>query len=474
MYYEHFGLKYPPFKITPDTQLFYAGGKRGLILNALIYAIESGEGIVKVVGEVGSGKTMLCRMLEKQLPKRIEVVYLANPHLPPEMVLHAIALEMRLPITKQSNRLQVMHALHKRLLEKHANKQQVVLFIEEAQGMPIETLEEIRLLSNLETSRSKLLQIVLFGQPELDTNLAAVHIRQLKERITHNFYLEALARENIQEYLHFRMHAVGYRGPSVFSSATIRLITQISQGLIRRINILADKALLAAFADDVHLIRPKHIRLAARDSGFSYPRLSISLWIILGFLMALIAGFGWFAFQDKFWAWKSHAPESTALTNEVRKNRETTQSLETVTQKKSVNQLEEVKKTNRPEELKIETLDVSTLSTVSPEIILQQRLQATEQWLVKTNLQHYTLQVMQIQVNETQNNQFTTFLSRTEIQPLLNNLYISQVKDRKGQVFWEITYGEFEHVKTAITTIANLPPILQRNKPFVRKIASLR
>jgi type II secretory pathway predicted ATPase ExeA/septal ring-binding cell division protein DamX len=268
MYNEHFGLKRAPFRITPDTKLFYPGGSRGEILDALIYAISSGEGIVKVVGEVGSGKTMLCRMLEERVADRVDIVYLANPSLSPEDTLHAIALEMKLEVEPDANRLQVMHALQERLLEKHANNRQVVVFIEEAQSMPIATLEEIRLLSNLETNRDKLLQIVLFGQPELDKNLEQADIRQLKERITHSFYLQPFTPEQMREYVNFRMRAVGYRGPDIFRGGAYRRLARASEGLTRRINILADKALLAAFAEDTFDVGQRHVRIAINDSQF--------------------------------------------------------------------------------------------------------------------------------------------------------------------------------------------------------------
>ncbi|HLB31295.1 MAG TPA: AAA family ATPase, partial [Gammaproteobacteria bacterium] len=141
MYYEYFGLKQAPFKITPDTSLFYPGGNRGEILNALIYAVTSGEGIVKVVGEVGSGKTMLCRMLQQELPGTVEIVYLANPSLRPQDILHAIAFELKLPVTPDQARIQVMNALQEYLVKKHGAGQQVVVFVEEAQSMPLDTLE---------------------------------------------------------------------------------------------------------------------------------------------------------------------------------------------------------------------------------------------------------------------------------------------------------------------------------------------
>ncbi|MGD8350129.1 MAG: AAA family ATPase, partial [Gammaproteobacteria bacterium] len=252
MYEDYFGLDRPPFKITPDTSLFYEGGKRGDILGALVYAIRRGEGIVKVVGEVGSGKTMLCRMLQLKLPDTVEIVYIANPSVSPEDILFVIAHELSLKISRDASKHEVMHTLQDYLLKRHMENRQVVLFIEEAQGMPIETLEEVRLLSNLETDQNKLLQIILFGQPELDDNLAQQSIRQLRERITHNFRLEPLSRDEIYNYLNFRMREVGYTGPELISRALARKVEQYSEGLLRRINIIADKILLSAYAEGTH------------------------------------------------------------------------------------------------------------------------------------------------------------------------------------------------------------------------------
>ena len=171
MYQEHFGLARPPFKITPDTSLFFEGSQRGAALDALVYAISSGEGIIKVVGEVGSGKTMLCRMLEVRLSSDVDVIYVANPSLSPDNILHLIAHELHLDVSDEMSKVSVMQKIQSHLLEKHAANRQVVLFVEEAQSMPIETLEEIRLLSNLETDENKLLKMVLFGLPELDEKL---------------------------------------------------------------------------------------------------------------------------------------------------------------------------------------------------------------------------------------------------------------------------------------------------------------
>ena len=272
MYYEHFGLTQAPFKITPNTEFFFSGGNRGPVLEALIYAITRGEGIVKVTGEVGSGKTMLCNMLQSRLPELVESVYLANPSVSPEDVLHAIAFELQLGLDRRADRLEVLHALQDYLVKRHAEGKRVVVFSEESQSMPLATLEEIRLLSNLETRNDKLLQIVLFGQPELDTNLRRPDIRQLRDRIAHSFRLQPLTDEDVREYLMFRMRAAGYRGPEIFSPQVVKQIARASSGLTRRINLIADKALLAAFAEDTHTIQPRHVRAALRDSEFGQER----------------------------------------------------------------------------------------------------------------------------------------------------------------------------------------------------------
>lgn len=283
MYLDYFSLERHPFRITPDTSLFFSGGSqgRGVVLDAMLYAIETGEGILKVVGEVGSGKTMLCRMLEERLPDSTEIVYIANPNLSPEDILYAIAFELKLMVRRDTSKLLVMQQLQNYLLKQHSANRRVLVIIEEAQGMPIETLEEVRLFSNLETQRDKLMQIILFGQPELDRNLSVKHIRQLRERITHSFYLNPLLNHEVADYIHFRLQAAGCPCPNLFSKPSQWLIAKASSGLTRRINILADKAMLSAFAEDVLAdgeklspeLSPKvtwrHVYAAIRDSEYS-------------------------------------------------------------------------------------------------------------------------------------------------------------------------------------------------------------
>jgi MSHA biogenesis protein MshM len=289
MYGHHFGLATAPFRITPDTHRFYPGAQRGAVLDALAYAILQGEGIVKLSGEVGSGKTMLCRMLADRLAAQVDIVYLANPSLRREDVLRAIALELKLPTG--GSHLEILQAVHGFLLERHTQGRRVAVFVEEAQGMDLEALEEIRLLSNLETREDKLLQIVLFGQPELDTHLAVHAVRQLRDRITHSFTLPPLRLADIRDYIPFRLRAAGYQGGDPFTPPAYRLLTRASKGLIRRIHILADKALLAAYADGCRQVQLRHMRRAVADSEFA-PRWTAPMvrpsWAFAAGVVALV------------------------------------------------------------------------------------------------------------------------------------------------------------------------------------------
>lgn len=310
MYLDHFKLDRRPFVNSPDTDRFYEGSQRGSILNALIYSVMSGEGIVKVVGEIGSGKTMICRMLGTRLPNAVDLVYIPHPNLTPEQILQAIAFDLKIPLSNYRERFQVIHALHQALLKKHAENRRVVLLVEEAQNMALETLEEIRLLSNLETKQDKLLQIVLFGQPELDALLESREVRQLKDRITNSYWLPPFSTEGTREYLAFRMQAAGYRGLEAFTPGAVKRIARdsASAGLVRRLNTLAHKSLMAAYINRSLSVEPRHVQAALKDeSPYASPPLTINwsppqwlTWRVLGGgggLLALAATAAWLTFS---------------------------------------------------------------------------------------------------------------------------------------------------------------------------------
>ncbi len=439
MYYAHFGLKQPPFKITPNTEFFFSGGNRGAVLDALVYAITSGEGIVKVVGEVGSGKTMLCRMLETLLPQNVESVYLANPSVAPEDVLHAIAFELHLPLPEGADRLQVMQALQHYLLERHAENRRVVIFIEEAQGMPLATLEEIRLLTNLETRHDKLLQIVLFGQPELDDNLNAPHIRQLRERITHSFNLGPLGPAEIGEYLMFRLRTAGYFGPQLFSRGAIRAIAAASEGLVRRINILADKALLAAFADNAYAVERKHVAVAVRDSEFGAERgrsPAMRKGIVL-VLVGLIAAMGLYVFMPQ-----KHAPMVSP---------KPVAAPPVVTQ---------------PAPVAENPVEVPTVSA-APDL-LDQRLQTTPAWLAGLPATTVSIQLMGSERPEYLRQELRNLGTMLE----MDHLHAFRTRSGNGASI-TLLYGAFDSREEAVRAIQGLPKSLRANQPQLRTVGGI-
>jgi type II secretory pathway predicted ATPase ExeA len=312
VYLDYFGLKEAPFRITPNTEYWYAGGQRGEMLAALLYAIGQGEGIIKVVGEVGSGKTMLCRKLVMQLPDSIDSVYLGNPTLDPDDMLAAILADLE--ETPASGRQARLAQLNEALLARHEAGRRVVVFVEEAQGIALDNLEFLRLLTNLETATDKLLQIVLFGQPELDAQLADPRIRQLKDRITLSLNLSPLTATEVADYLRARLTVAGYRGPDLFPPALISRMTQLSGGLSRRINVLADKTLLAAYAGQTRTLTTAHLDAAAADDEAKPRRRQPTVrhplrrWAWLS--AALAAALGLLAFV----AWKALSPTPSAPT----------------------------------------------------------------------------------------------------------------------------------------------------------------
>lgn len=453
MYYSHFGLKDPPFKITPNTEVFFTGGNRGAVLDALIYAITNGEGIVKVVGEVGSGKTMLCRMLQTMLPEQVESIYLANPSVAPEDVLHAIAFELQLKLPKNADRLKVMQALQTHLLKRHEAGKQVVIFVEEAQGMPLGTLEEIRLLSNLETKHDKLLQIVLFGQPELDVNLNQSNIRQLRERITHSFNLAPLQSNEIGEYLIFRLRAAGYFGPHLFTPTAIKKLSNAAQGLVRRVNILADKSLLAAFADNVYQVTPKHVQAAIADSEFGIEQSKVAAkhhkFIMWASLLALGLTLGFLASN-----WQKKQPEDTIKQSEINAEKQVT----TPKTEMNVNSAPPALNTT------------SVVASVSnpQEDILSRRLSATQAWLSTQPPSTVSIQLMGASSDAQLKNDLEILSQQIE----LDNIYVYRTKVN-NLPFLTVLYGGYANRFDAMQALHKLPAEIQKNRPQLRTIAGV-
>lgn len=266
MYLDHFGLREAPFLITPHADFFFGGANRSALLDALVYALGREEGLVKVSGEVGTGKTMLARVLIGRLPPHLRAIYLADPLMNRGELLAVLADELGCADTAGDSAHRMLRAVQQALVAEFSAGRQIVLLIDEAHAMPADTLEQIRLLSNLESERHKLIKIALFGQPELDALLDRPDMRQLKDRITQHFRLDPLAPDDVATYIDFRMRAAGYRGPAVFERAATARIARDSGGLTRRINVLADKSLLAAFARNAHAVTLADAQRAAADT----------------------------------------------------------------------------------------------------------------------------------------------------------------------------------------------------------------
>lgn len=449
MYYPHFGLNEPPFKITPNTDFFFSGGNRGAVLDALMYAITNGEGIIKVVGEVGSGKTMLCRMLQTILPEKIESIYLANPSVAPEDVLHAIAFELQLKLPKNADRLMVMQQLQAHLLNRHAEGRQVVIFVEEAQGMPLATLEEIRLLSNLETKQDKLLQIVLFGQPELDVNLNQTHIRQLRERIAHSFHLGPLQTKDVGEYLIFRLRAAGYHGPHLFTDAAIKKLSSAAAGLVRRVNILADKSLLAAFAEDAHQVTPKHVKAAIQDSEFGLPPLNYKQYFWLAILLIAILS------ASLTYVWSQHNQQQSQYTDEI-----------------DVNNAASEPKAEPAVKLASMPVNANALKTTPADAVQQlvdRRLEATKAWLSNVPPNMTTLQIKLLPGSERLGSELDKLSQLVEV----DNLYLYH-KNQNGERYTVILYGAFAQRSEALAALRDLPDPIKSNRPYLRTLARVK
>ncbi|MBI2802823.1 MAG: AAA family ATPase [Gammaproteobacteria bacterium] len=267
MYLTHFRLNELPFSLTPDTAFFMSRAGYRDALNVLLVALRSGEGFVKVIGEVGTGKTILCRTLLKALGADFECAYLPNPYLRASSLLFSIADELRIDYPKRSTQHQLMKHLNAALLAFHAQGKRVVLCMDEAQAVPVQTLEILRLLTNLETEKRKLLQVVLFGQPELDAVLDQPSIRQLRQRITFGHELYPLNRADTAHYVNHRVAIAGYQGSRLFTQRALDDLQDGSRGVPRVVNILAHKALMAAFGHGVLQVDRTHVRDAIKDTA---------------------------------------------------------------------------------------------------------------------------------------------------------------------------------------------------------------
>ncbi|MBW0280047.1 ExeA family protein [Shewanella xiamenensis] len=266
MYLKHFGLSQTPFSLTPNTGFFFGLSPHVEALQVLQTALQTGEGFIKVTGEVGTGKTLICRKLINELPQGFHCAYLPNPYLTPVELRWAVANELGLKYTSEIDQQQLTGLIQQQLLALSAHGHAIVLVLDEAQALPDESLEALRLFTNLETESRKLLQVVLFGQPELDERLKRQAFRQLRQRITFSYSLRPLTWDETDAYIRYRLAVAGYAGQALFSPKLTRKIAEASRGIPRLINILAHKALMLSFGEGATQVRIAHIKGAILDT----------------------------------------------------------------------------------------------------------------------------------------------------------------------------------------------------------------
>ncbi|QLF92456.1 AAA family ATPase [Pseudomonas sp. ABC1] len=299
MYEAFFGLREKPFALTPNTDFLVQLAPYQACLNLLRVALGEGEGFIKVTGEVGTGKTLLCRALLNELDaERYQVAWLPNPALNPMGLRQALAHELHIANVDELDNHALQVALHERLIELAAAGKSAVVLIDEAQALPSATLEGLRLLTNLETEQRKLLQVVLFGQPELDATLAREDFRQLRQRITFSYRLRPLDVRDARRYLQERLAVAGYRGEPLFAGKAVRLLVRGSVGTPRLLNILANKCLMAAYGDGARQISARHVHRALKDTeGARRVSSRWPWWLLAGVVVAglLLLGWPWLA-----------------------------------------------------------------------------------------------------------------------------------------------------------------------------------
>lgn len=312
MYLEHFGLREFPFGLTPDTSFFFACSNYQEALNTLLVAVRNGEGFIKITGEVGNGKTMLCRKflatlnsgeattaigtqdatVAEQRSARFVAAYIPNPYLEPRSLLLALAEEFRIKLDPNVDQHQLLKGLTLALLNFAREGKRVLVCLDEAQAMPLESLEVLRLLTNLETEKRKLMQVVLFGQPELDARLKADSVRQLRQRISFQYDLKGLRKDELDRYLRHRLAVAGFRGETLFRRSAVAAMQRVTQGTPRLVNIIAHKALLLAYGEGRQQVLARHVRGAAADTPEARRDWAVWGWGIAA-ISAAVAAIAW-------------------------------------------------------------------------------------------------------------------------------------------------------------------------------------
>jgi MSHA biogenesis protein MshM len=288
-----------PFALTPNVALFCGLKGHEEALNVILFSLRSGEGFIKIIGEVGAGKTLLCRKILDTLGDEFVTAYLPNPDLNPHELRRAFARELGISINTQHDHHELLTLINEKLVELNQMGKRVVLLVDEAQALPLESLEAIRLFTNVETEKTKLLQVVLFGQPELDANLAKRSLRQLEQRITFSYYLPLMSRDDLDAYLFHRLAKVGNTASILFVKRARNILHRASRGVPRVVNILCHKALLVAYGRGELIITRKIMKAAIADTPLQFGQnnkwlkfLLIGMGVLLGLSAIMIISKG--------------------------------------------------------------------------------------------------------------------------------------------------------------------------------------
>ncbi|MCU7938215.1 MAG: AAA family ATPase [gamma proteobacterium symbiont of Bathyaustriella thionipta] len=270
MYLDFFNLNKEPFALTPDTSFFLDSGPFKDALETLMVAVNNGEGFIKVVGEVGTGKTLLCRKLLNSVPDDIINSYIPNPNISSKTLTLALAKELCIKFPASANEYTLQQLITARLISYYNDNKKVILCIDEAQAMPDKTLEALRLLTNLETEKSKLLQVILFGQPELDEKLKSRHLRQFRQRVSFSFQLKRLDIDVMIAYITHRLTMAGYSGSELFQMSALHLLHRYSRGIPRLINVIVHKSLILCYGKGCPQITKAIMKQAIADTEDAY------------------------------------------------------------------------------------------------------------------------------------------------------------------------------------------------------------
>lgn len=442
LYLEHFGLSKPPFQITPDLDFFFSGGRRGDILTALLHVAAHDDGIITLVAEVGSGKTLLARLMISRLGAAVCAVYLANPCFSRDEIIAAIGRDLGL--TDMGSSIEGKLALLRdELLRRHAAGQRVLLVIDEAHAMPAESLEEVRLLSNLETGQHKLVNIMLFGQPELDGLLAEPRLRQVRDRVIHRFVLPPLQADEASAYIDHRLRAAGWHGARLFSATALARLVKASEGRARRINLLADKALLAAYAQGARSVEAAHVAsavqelpvdhmapAAARQHRWQWMATSLALALVMTTLA--VGALGWYRGVPPVAVAPGASPSIAPSVGIV------------------------------PTSVKPPSpAPVAAASTNVPD--LQGMLDQTQAWLQRPGLDGYTIHLAALPSAVGAD----SYLAQAAAQLGASTMY-AQRSVYKGKTYVSVYLGHFDSYRSAALAIESLPDGLKTNRPMVR------